>query len=127
MKLKQVLEAYAAIHQLIAADKANKWVLSSATRIKLAGNLRRAKVVQDDFVEERNKLIEKHGALQPDGSSDVGKATPEERKAFQAAHHALTETESDFTPSPITKADLCENQIAIDVLAVLLDTGLLTE
>ncbi len=126
MKLKQVLEAHAAINELIKNDRANKWVLASAVRIKLAGNLRKTRAAHEDYTEERNKLIEKFGTETPDGAFQVSPGT-QGAKDFIAAEKPLQSLEIDFVPNPIKQADLGENQIPIDLIAVLLDTGLMIE
>lgn len=126
MKLKNVLEAHGAISQIIAADRENKWVLSSATRIKLAGNLRKTREINEDFTQERNALIEKFGIKMPDGSFRIQPNTEDAAKFF-ATEKPLYDVEVEFIPSPINQSDLGENQIGIDLLAILMDTGLLVE
>lgn len=140
LTVKQVLSAYAALLGLIEADRQNKYVLSSATRIKLAGNVRRAKAIVEDAQEARDDLIKKLGKPNKDGVQSIEPNTPEKAIFDEETKKAL-DSETDLEGfSTVTEEDLFgktvkdkdgnekpQNQIDIDALSVLLDVGVLKE
>lgn len=124
LKVKDVLTAHLAILDLIEADKTNKFVFASATRIKLAGNLRKTRPVFEEFTKEKDELIKRLGAP-VEGKPDEVKVTEENQAKFVSEIEAMYEADSDVTLNPVDAKDLGENQLPIDLLANLETFGLL--
>jgi hypothetical protein len=125
LTIKQAISAYEALSLLIAKDKEDKYIFASAIRIKFALNLRKVKDVVEEFSKEHNALVKAHGTEQKDGTFKV--EDPEKLKVFNIERNNLLEQDSDVTLSPIEIKDLGDNQVAIDLIVVLLETGLLKE
>jgi len=126
IKLKSVISGYNALQELIAADKTNKFIFASATRIKFAGNVRRARPLYEDYLNVRNVLIEKFGTKQPNGSFMI-LPTSEGAASFSKEDKDALEVAVDIKFHPVKTSDLGENQISIDTLEALLEAGLVTE
>ena len=132
--LQQVLEAHQAVTTLIDSDKRNKYVLSSATRIKLAGNLRKTRGPAEDYEKERVELVKTLGEVDEKGSTKV---KPENQAKFEEELKTMLAQETDVTFNPITEAALLgateeeekagkkANQIDIDLIAFMQEVGLL--
>ncbi len=143
LKTKQIVEAHNVLLSLINSDKENKFILSSATRIKLAGNVRKTKPIFDDFNEANQSKVRELGTqildtegkptdriqVQGDNNLKVYLADINEAldKPVDIAFSTVTAEElagvtADFLKShPETK----ENQIPIDLLADLQQFGIL--
>jgi hypothetical protein len=136
LSVQQVCEANQAIMALIDSDKRNKFILSSATRIKLAGNLRKTKDIAADYDTERQALVKELGAVDETTKSVTVK--PENNDAFSTQLKAMLAVETDVVLNPITEAALLgvteeeekagkkANQIDIDLIAFMQEIGLLT-
>ena len=132
--LQQVLEAHQAVTNLIDSDKRNKYILSSATRIKLAANLRKTRGPAQDYEKERVELVKSLGEVDEKGSTKV---KPENQEKFESDLKAMLATETDVVFTPITEAALLgvteeeekagkkANQIDIDLIAFMQEVGLL--
>jgi hypothetical protein len=144
LTVKQACTAREAIQALIKDDREDKYVLSSAVRIKLAGNLRKVKPVYDDYTEQRQAVFTKYGekVLDNDGKeTDQIKLKPENVEVANKELEAALNVETDVELKPVTVEDLSgvtaadkkahpeikENQVDVELLGVLLDVGLLTE
>lgn len=125
LKIKQVIAAHDALSILVSNDKENKFILPSSVRIKFALNLRKVKPVVEEFYKEYNKLVETHGEVQADGTFKV--VNEEKLKVFNIERNDMLEQQTDVELSPVDFKDLGDNQLAIDLIAVLLDTGLVKE
>lgn len=128
--VRDICKAHEAIVALIKDDRENKFVFPSAVRIKLAGNLRKTKPAYEDFTQVKIDLFKKYGDVVKDAegkdtdkiqlrASDADKANKELAEALEVDTHQ--------TLNPITVKDLGENQIDVELIAVLQDVGLLTE
>ena len=136
LTVRNVIDAHQGISTLIDSDKRNKFVLSSATRIKLAGNLRKTKAVYEDYETERTALVKELGTADEKGNVTV---TPENQEQFASTLKAALDQESDVTLNPITAAALfgCTedeekagkkpNQIDIDLVAFMQEIGLVID
>ena len=135
LTVRQVIDAHHGISNLIDSDKRNKFILSSATRIKLAGNLRKTKAVFEDYETERTALVQELGSKDDKGNVTV---TPENQDKFATTLKVALDVETDVVLNPITEAALLgvtedeekagkkANQIDIDLIAFMQEVGLLT-
>lgn len=121
---EKVLKAHMALTSLLKADSENKFVFKTATRFKFAQNLRKTTPVQEDVEKGRNDLILKLGEKDDQGNTSVPAAKVEE---FSKALKDLLAVEIDVTFSTIKVDDLGENQIPLDLLAALIEFGIVTE
>ena len=144
---KQLVDAHTALMELINGDKQNKFVLSSAVRIRLAGNVRKTKDAVDEYIKERNELVTKLG--QPvlgkdgnpvDGQLEVPVGT-ENYKKFVEEVEAMNAEVSEITLATIKEHELFgvtekaykdesrdgtkDNQIPADLIAILQDLKIL--
>jgi hypothetical protein len=136
LTVRNVIDAHHGISSLIDSDKRNKFVLSSATRIKLAGNLRKTKAVFEDYETERTALVQELGSKDDKGNVTV---TPENQDKFATTLKAALDQETDVTLNPVTteaifgctedeeKSGKKPNQIDIDLVAFMQEIGLVTE
>ncbi len=154
LTVKQALEAQVVLKEFIEKDKQNKWIISSATRIKLALNLRKLNPVADTFTEENAKLVREYGVqeVEPDtgkaidGSFRVQPGTENYTKFFALQKEALAaDSEVELSPvkaddligsdaPPVTtndgtviRAAIKSNQVPVDLITFLFDVGLLIE
>lgn len=121
---EQVLKAHAALQNLVKADSDNKYVFKTAVRFKLAQNLRKTTPIQEDVDKERNNLILKFGSQDEKGNTIV---KPENIQAFSDGIKSLLAVPVDVTFNVIKLEELGENQVALDLLAALIEFGILTE
>lgn len=125
LTLKQVIRAFDAISLLIEKDAKDKYVFPSAVRIKFAMNLRLIKPYVEDFQKEHNDLVKKYGVVQKDGSWRV--ESEELLKKFNAERDAALDVETQAALSPVEVKELGDNQLPIDLIVVLIETGLVKE
>lgn len=121
---EKVLKAHLALQNLLKADTDNKFVFKTATRFKLAQNLRKVTPIQEDVEKERNGLIVKLGSLDEKGNTIVKQ---ENVAAFQQGIQELLAVKVDIEFTPVKVEDLGENQIPVDILAALIEFGIVTE
>jgi uncharacterized protein YaaR (DUF327 family) len=121
---EKALKAHVALQNLLKADTDNKFVFKTATRFKLAQNLRKLTPVQEDAEKERNSLIVRLGSTDENGNTIVKQ---ENVAAFQNAIKELLEVAVNLEFTPIKVDDLGENQIPVDIMAGLIEFGILTE
>lgn len=121
---EKALKAHLALQNLLKADTDNKFVFKTATRFKLAQNLRKLAPIQEDVEKERNGLIVKLGSQDENGSTIVKQ---ENVAAFQQGIQELLSVKVDVEFISIKVDDLGENQIPVDILAALIEFGIVTE
>jgi hypothetical protein len=121
---EKALKAHLALQNLLKADTDNKFVFKTATRFKLAQNLRKVTPIQEDVEKERNGLIVKLGSLDEKGNTIV---TQENVPAFQQGIQELLSVKVEVEFIPVKVDDLGENQIPVDILAALIEFGIVTE
>lgn len=133
LNVKDVLEAKAALEALIRGDKEDKLVLASSVRIKLAGNIRKTRPVNEDYNETRTGNIQKLGEEVKDKPGTF-RVKPENLKAFLDQDKDALATKTDVIFQTITEAELFgdleadakdQNQVDIDVIDVLKECGIL--
>lgn len=135
LTVKQVIQANVALTELVKADKENKFILPSAVRIKLAGNLRKTRPVSDEYLEAYNLLVERLGEQvegAPEGSLKVKK---ENIATFKQEHKDALAVEKDITLTSVKQKDILgddgdgkkSNQIPVDLLADLIEVGVIQE
>lgn len=137
LTVKQVVEANNYLTLLIKADRENRIILSSATRMKLAGNLRPTKPVAEKYHEERAALFAKYGELN-DKEEYVLRPSSPNREAFNKELRELLAVETEIVSfQKVSHKDLFgevvkskdgdkpENQIDLDVLAGLIEFGII--
>lgn len=121
---EKALKAHLALQNLLKADTDNKFVFKTATRFKLAQNLRKLTPIQEDVEKERNGLIIRLGSIDEKGNTIVKQ---ENVGAFQQGIQELLAVKVDVEFTPVKVDDLGENQIAVDILAALIEFGIVTE
>lgn len=121
---EKVLKANIALQSLLKADTENKFVFKTATRFKLAQNLRKVSPIQEDVEKSRNELIVRLGEQDEKGNTAV---KSENIHAFSEALKELLAVKVDVEFIPIKVDDLGENQIPVDTLAALIEFGIVTE
>lgn len=121
---EKALKAHLALQNLLKADTDNKFVFKTATRFKLAQNLRKVTPIQEDVEKERNGLIVKLGSLDEKGNTIVKQ---ENVPAFQQGIQELLAVKVEVEFIPVKVDDLGENQIPVDILASLIEFGIVTE
>jgi hypothetical protein len=121
---EKALKAHLALQNLLKADTDNKFVFKTATRFKLAQNLRKVTPVQEDVEKERNGLVVRLGSTDENGNTIVKQ---ENIKAFQDGLKELLDVKVEVDFIPIKVDDLGENQIPVDILAALIEFGIVTE
>jgi hypothetical protein len=121
---EKALKAHLALQNLLKADTDNKFVFKTATRFKLAQNLRKVTPIQEDVEKERNGLIVRLGSLDEKGNTIVKQ---ENVGAFQQGIQELLAVKVDVEFTPVKVDDLGENQIPVDILAALIEFGIVTE
>lgn len=144
LDVKQACTAHEAIQALIKDDRENKLVFPSSVRIKLAAQLRKTKPVYQEFSEEKIRLFKLYGepVLDKDGK-DTGsmKLKPENTERVDEELKAALAVDTGIVLTPITTEDLAgvseahlkvypdakQNQVDIELVAVLMDSGLLKE
>ena len=133
LTLRQVSEGAAALKALIEADKKNKIVLSSAVRIKFAGNVRKTREPLEDYAELRTEKVKELGEEVADKPGSF-KIKPENVKAWYDFENDALSAVTEVKFQPVTEAELFgdpdlgpekQNQIDIDVLDVFKDVGIL--
>jgi len=130
LKVKDICKAHEAIVALIKDDRENKFVFPSAVRIKLAGNLRKTKPAYEDFTQVKVDLFKKYGDVVKDKDGNPTDKIQLRAADAEAANKELAdalEVDTHQTLNPITVKDLGENQIDVELITVLQDTGLLTD
>lgn len=120
----KVLKANLALQSLLKADSDNKFVFKTATRFKLAQNLRKAAPIQEDVEKARNELIVRLGEQDEKGNTAVKQ---ENIGAFSEGIKELLSVKVDVEFIPVKVEDLGENQIPLDTLAALIEFGIVTE
>ena len=121
---EKALKAHLALQNLLKADSDNKFVFKTATRFKLAQNLRKLTPIQEDVDKERNGLIIRLGSVDEKGNTIVKQ---ENVGAFQQGIQELLAVKVDVEFTPVKVDDLGENQIPVDILAALIEFGIVTE
>jgi hypothetical protein len=121
---EKALKAHLALQNLLKADTDNKFVFKTATRFKLAQNLRKVTPVQEDVEKERNGLVVRLGSTDENGNTIVKQ---ENIKAFQDGLKELLDVKVEVDFIPIKVDDLGENQIPVDILAALIEFGIVTD
>lgn len=133
LQVKDVLVAHNALESLIKSDKANKLILTSATRIKIAGFLRKTRPVREDYDNANIETVRSLGeeVVDKPGSFRVkGENITKYAEQNKAALCVPTEVKFDS----ISVADLFgdpdaeakdQNQVDMDVIAVLQDVGII--
>lgn len=121
---EKALKAHLALQNLLKADTDNKFVFKTATRFKLAQNLRKVTPIQEDVEKERNGLIVKLGSIDEKGNTIVKQ---ENVPAFQQGIQELLAVKVEVEFIPVKVDDLGENQIPVDILASLIEFGIVTE
>lgn len=141
LNVKQVTEVNNTLAILVAHDRANKIVLASAVRIRLAGILRKTKPTAVEWEEVRNDLFKKYGTVNSKDELSVNLSSPnraEFDKDFNGALAETTEVNSDSFGKITHKelfgevqkhkdGDKPENQVDLDVVSTLLEYGILQE
>ena len=147
LSVKQVLEAQGVINALLVADRDNKYVLASATRIKLAGNLRKTRPVVEDYQNEHKELVKRLGEPIKDEKTgkDTGaiKVKPENQEEFTKENEGMLNAVTEVWLNPVEAWQLSgvskaefenpetdaskHNQIPVDVYASLISVGLVKE
>lgn len=141
---KQAIDAHVALSELINLDKTNRLVLSSAVRIRLAGNIRKTKPLVEEYVAERNALIKKLGTPSKGNpaesevleGSDTAQEFKDQIKAMESEDSELTMahvkehelfgvTESDYKND--SRDSRKDNQVPVDLIASLQELGIVTE
>lgn len=135
LSVLKVFEAYQALQSLIAADRVNQLILSSAIRIRLAGCLRKAKPCAKEYEEEFAELGKKYGKKDDKGNLTIASDSPdlalfnEEKAAMEAEPSDVesfsTFTEADLMGKPDPEGKVKQNQIDIGILSTLMDVGIL--
>lgn len=143
LTVRSIIQAGDAIETLVKADQANKYVLSSATRIKLAGNLRKTRPVRDDYIEQRNALVVKFGekVIKDGKETDQIEIQPDSKNKpeFNKEHDGMLNSETDVALSKVSQVDLFgftdeqvaanpalkQNQIDINLLLALQGAGVI--
>jgi len=153
LTVKEASEAYQALEALIIKDNANSLIFSGAVRCKLALGLRKTKPVAELFMNENNRLVEKYGeeelAPNKDGGDPIktGRHTINAKspnwEKFREEYKAFAEGDSEVSLQPIAPHELygvtpeqfndkdfdpksC-NQLSTELVAVLYQSGILTE
>lgn len=135
MKTKQVVGANGALETLVRLDREKKLILSSATRLKLAGGIRQTRPVTASYEEERVEMVKKLGVVLKD-KPGVIQVLPENQAKFDADILEAGEVEADVVITPITTDDLFgssdlpakdQNQIDIDFILILQDFGIVSK
>lgn len=121
---EKALKAHLALQNLLKADTDNKFVFKTATRFKLAQNLRKLTPIQEDVEKERNGLIIRLGSVDEKGNTIIKQ---ENVAAFQQGIQELLAVKVDVEFTPVKVDDLGENQIPVDILAALIEFGIVTE
>lgn len=121
---EKALKAHLTLQNLLKADSDNKFVFKTATRFKLAQNLRKVTPIQEDAEKERNGLIVKLGSTDEKGNTIVQQ---ENVAAFQQGIQELLAVKVEVEFIPLKVDDLGENQIPVDILASLIEFGIVTE
>ncbi len=153
LTVKAAAEAHAALQLLLESDKENKFIFASATRCKLALNLRKTKPVADQFTEEQNRLVKQYGEPvlkpNPEGGDPIVtdnmqiKADSPNWPKFRDEFETMLASDSEVVLSPMKAYELAgipedkfndpnaepskQNQIPTAVYSVLYATGVLTE
>ena len=120
---KQIITAHLAISSLISFDKENKVVLPSAARIKFAQVFRKTREIFEDYINEKNNLVERYGAKN-DKTGDI-EVTAENKGKFDSEVNSMLEADCKVEIKPLSVKELGENQIPIDVLVALQDGGVI--
>lgn len=118
--VSKAIQALEAINALIEADKANKFVFKTSVRVKLAALRRKLRPIVEDFNQERDALVKKLGAPVSEGSEEI-RVTKENMKEFLAEVAEAVKHEEAIEFTPLTEADLGENQVPVDILDALFE------
>lgn len=129
--VKQALEALESLSNIIAGDRKDSFILSSAVRIRIAGQLRRLRPINEEFNTERNALLKGLGTLNKEGTSyDLGA----NKERFEAELKALLDEPTEINELiKLTNDELFgkpegkQNQIDMVVVESLIGLGILPE
>ncbi len=128
LTIKQALEANLVLESLISSDKSDKFVLASATRIKLAMNRRKLRPAVEEFQTQNNDLVKKYGKADEKNPENITVQNgTDDYKAFILEQKGLLHSDAEVSLSPIKIADLGDNQIPIDLIDQLIEVGIVLE
>ncbi len=122
LNLKKVVQAFDAISLLIRRDSEGKCVLDGTTRVALAMNLVAIRPYAEAFQKEHNDLVMKYGVKQPDNTWRV--ESEELLKKFTAERDKAMSVDTPVVLAPIDLKELKDCQLPIDLIAALIETGL---
>jgi hypothetical protein len=141
LTVKQAVEAQGVIEALIQSDKENKYVLSGATRSRLAGSLRKTRPEVEEYRKQHSDLVKRLG--EPiEGKEGSFKVKKENIEEFNKENQEMLSAETDIVLSPVdahqiygvskedyenAESTAKQNQIPIDLYSVLLETNLVKE
>lgn len=125
MITKQIVEAYEALTIFIAQDKENKYSLTPKVRLILANNVRVLKNPAKKYFDEYNAIVQRLGERNKDGSYTV--TNQENVKILNIERNDILNTVTDVEITPVKYADIGLNDVSIDLVAILLETGLVVE
>ncbi len=126
LTVKQSIEANVTLESLISSDKDNKFVFPSSARIGFAGMLRKTRPILSDYQSEHSILVKRLGE-EIDKEKGIWKVKAENTAEFNKENEAMLNEETDVVLKPISVSELGENQIPIDLLATLIDVGVIKE
>jgi hypothetical protein len=124
LTIKEVNLAHDALVNLVKNDAEQKYNIPVAARLVLADNLNIIIPVVESFLKVHNALVQKYGTKQANGAMDV--TDPTKREAFFLERQNEENQDSGIEAfGSITVADLGDGWMAVDLLALLIKTGML--
>lgn len=97
-------------------------------RVAFAEILRSIKAAVFTYNSERNGYLMKLGTKQADGSWGFGPSnTPESRREYEVVMTVVEDRETDVQITPILLSDLGNAPVAVDIIAGMLDAGILVK
>lgn len=121
MKLEMIIKAFESINLLSLADKEKSFDFARATRIKFGNNLRVTRPSIQDYIKEKEELVRELGTeLKDKGQIQV---KPENFEEFQKKNAEMLAVDIDIKLTPIKEAELGNNQIPFEIIADLIESG----
>jgi hypothetical protein len=126
LTVQQSLEAYQVLKTLIESDKQNKFVFASSVRLKFSRQFAKLKNDVDAYKAEHAALVTRLGKQEGDRIS-VDANGPEAVAEFNKENSRMLSQKTETELVPVKDEELGDNQIPMDLLAVMVDVGLLTK
>jgi len=125
LTIQQVIQGHEALVTLLKNDKEEKFKIPFHARWVLAENLNRTIPVVEEFTKQHNALVAKYGSKQPDGNFSISDKSKE--PVFQMERTNLLNSDSDIESfGAVNVVDFGADNIQIDLLALLIKTGMLS-